>query len=843
MQRPCFAAPTLARILSSLTLVLVIILAEAAGAQALTLEQIMADPDWIGTPPESPYWADDGSAVYFERKRTGAEERDLYRVPLNGGQPGGQPGGGPVLVPLAERGKVDAPDGDLSRDRKWKTYSRAGDLYLKNLATGAIRQVTRTAEDESDPHFMADDRRIQLHRGAAVFVYDLETGLIAQPAELRLEKDPVEEKPDDYLKAQQLRLFDTIREKKEKQEAARAEERAARQADPTLPPLPWYLGDKVTLAATALSPSGDWMLAATLPKDLDTGKKSLMADFVTASGNVESKEVRTKVGAGKPVSPTLLLLDLRHHTQHKIDLAGLPGIKDDPLKAMREKAQAAREENAPDAKPESKPAERPVELTSFLWSKDGRRLALQLRAYDNKDRWIATLEPPAEPSAEPVLVSRHRLTDPAWINWTFNEMGWLEDDATLWYLSEESGFSHLYLVGTKETAKETAKEDKPRPLTRGRFEVSNPVLGRDGRFLYYTANAGHPGRYDAWRVDVASGRSEQLSRLGGLTTFAVSPDESRLLLTNSQLTRHDELFVQEIVKENGGDARQITHTVSAAFQAQPWTVPEIVPVPSSHSSPQGQVPIYSRVYVPAGAAEPGALRPAVVFVHGAGYLQNAHAGWSDYFHEFMFHTYLAQHGYVVLDMDYRASAGYGRDWRTAIYRRMGTPELEDLQDGVAWLVKNRHVDPRRVGVYGGSYGGFMTYMALFRAPDLFAAGAALRPVSDWAHYNHEYTSDILNTPEIDPEAYAASSPIEYAAGLRKPLLICDGMQDDNVFFQDNVRLVQRLIELGKENFELAVYPVEPHGFKRPSSWLDEYRRIFKLMETYVKNGAQPMRVP
>src|SRR6185369_1336958 len=235
--------------------------------------------------------------------------------------------------------------------------------------------------------------------------------------------------------------------------------------------------------------------------------------------------------------------------------------------------------------------------------------------------------------------------------------------------------------------------------------------------------------------------------------------------------------------------------------------------------------------------------PAVVFVHGAGYLQDAHAGWSSYFHELMFHTYLAQRGYVVLDMDYRGSAGYGRAWRAAIYRQMGHPELEDLQDGVAWLVKNKNVDPQRVGVYGGSYGGFMVYMSLFRAPDLFAAGAALRPVSDWAHYNHGYTSDILNTPEVDPEAYAASSPLEFAAGLTKPLLICDGMQDDNVFFQDNVRMVQRLIELKKQNFELAVYPIEPHGFREPTSWLDEYRRIFRLMETYVREGKKATVVP
>jgi dipeptidyl aminopeptidase/acylaminoacyl peptidase len=201
----------------------------------------------------------------------------------------------------------------------------------------------------------------------------------------------------------------------------------------------------------------------------------------------------------------------------------------------------------------------------------------------------------------------------------------------------------------------------------------------------------------------------------------------------------------------------------------------------------------------------------------------------------MFHTLLARRGYVVLDLDYRASSGYGRDFRTAIYRQMGEPELDDLADGVAWLVANRAVDAQRGGAYGGSYGGFLTMMALFKRPELFAAGAALRPVTDWAHYNQGYTSAILNTPEVDPEAYRRSSPIEFAAGLAKPLLICHGMVDDNVAFQDSVRLVQRLIELGKTDlFETAIYPFEPHAFKEPTSWVDEYKRILKLFETYLK---------
>src|SRR5205085_4025011 len=126
-------------------------------------------------------------------------------------------------------------------------------------------------------------------------------------------------------------------------------------------------------------------------------------------------------------------------------------------------------------------------------------------------------------------------------------------------------------------------------------------------------------------------------------------------------------------------------------------------------------------------------------------------------------------------------------------------------------------------------------MALFTTPDVFASGAALRPVTDWAQYNHGYTSSILNEPVLDSLSYAKSSPLYYAEGLKGRLLICHGMVDVNVHFQDAVRLTQRLIELGKDNWELAVYPVEDHGFVEPSSWTDEYKRILKLFdETLLK---------
>ena len=140
---------------------------------------------------------------------------------------------------------------------------------------------------------------------------------------------------------------------------------------------------------------------------------------------------------------------------------------------------------------------------------------------------------------------------------------------------------------------------------------------------------------------------------------------------------------------------------------------------------------------------------------------------------------------------------------------------------------------KRIGIYGGSYGGFITLMALFTESPHFGAGAALRSVTDWAHYNQGYTSNILNLPQNDTLAYRQSSPIYYAEGLQDPLLMAHGMVDTNVHFQDIIRLTQRFIELGKTRWELAAYPVEDHAFVRPSSWADEYRRIYELFERYL----------
>ena len=342
-------------------------------------------------------------------------------------------------------------------------------------------------------------------------------------------------------------------------------------------------------------------------------------------------------------------------------------------------------------------------------------------------------------------------------------------------------------------------------------------------FLLHTSEESPFVRH-AYRMATTGGTRTKLTREHGGHAIVMSPDGSRFADVYSASNLPPELYVAVTTR---GEGARLTTSTSEAFRSRAWLKPRIVRIPASDGV---QVP--ARIYTPQelGAQPNGA---AVLFVHGAGYLHNVHDYWSSYSREYAFNQYLASKGYVVLDVDYRASAGYGRDWRTAIYRWMGGRDLQDHVDASKYLTKEFGIDPERVGIYGGSYGGFMTLMALLTEPKFFGAGAALRSVTDWAHYNHGYTGAILNLPQNDSLAYVRSSPIFFANGLEDPLLMAHGMVDTNVHFQDIVRLSQRLIELGKTNWELAVYPVEDHGFTRPDSWTDEYRRIFELFERTI----------
>ncbi len=774
------------------------LLASPAPAAPLTLERIMADPDWIGPPVEQPYWSLDGRSILFRLKRTGSAVRDLHRVAASGGayRP----------VPARDLADLDAQTPVFDRARTRAAFIRNGDLFVREMGSRKLTQVTRSTATEAAPRFSADGTQVLYRVGSDWFAYHLASHASGPVALLVAGKDPDDKKSND-LERMQLRLIRTLARDRADRDSVKSNAEFLRRSDPSRAPLPVYMGDDVVLDQTALSPTGRWLLVVTTPKGYDAGRVGKMPVYVTESGYEEVEDTRTRVGRGEPAPETLWLVDLQRRTRHKLAYAPLPGIKDDMLASVRaENRRNATPDTSGGGKAKPDTAERRLEIATIAWNLQGTEAVVQLNAHDHKDRWLASVD-----LEKHALRPEHRQTDSAWVNWDYTQVGWMPDGKRLWFLSEETGYSHLYAKAPGSPAV---------ALTRGRFEMSAPEVSPDGRYVYALSNAEAPYAYDVYRVPSAGGPLARLTRLQGCSGFGLSPDGSRLWIQHSSTHTPVQLAT---CASSGGAVRELTDTRTAEYQAIRWPEPRIVAVPSSH----GAGPIWSRLYLPADTT---GLHPIVMFVHGAGYLQNTQLQFPYYFREQMFHHLLTERGYVVLDMDYRASQGYGRDWRTAIYRRMGTPELEDLTDGVRWLVREHGGDPGRVGIYGGSYGGFMALMAMFKAPDIYKAGAALRPVTDWAQYNHGYTSAILNTPQVDSLAYRRSSPIEFAEGLAGPLLICHGMMDDNVLFEDSVRLYQRLIELHKNDVTLAPYPLDRHSFSHADSWLDEYKRIFALFE-------------
>ncbi len=772
--------------------------AAPADITPITLDQAMAHPDWIGTPAETAWWSWDGKQVFFQQKRSASQLRDTFEaVP-----------GKPRRVLDAELANLDSDKVVYNRARTRSIVQRNGDLFERDHKSGTLTQITRGASGLAAPQYAADGRSVQFRAGHEWLAWTRADRLVSPLAAPTVGKDPAATPDEGALRDMQLRLISTLKRQKDERDAARDRAEEERRADPTRAPAPIWLGDKVVIDGSALSPDGRYLVVVTSPKDSEKGRIGKLPRYITESGYEEFEDQRPRVGRNMPVQHSVKLIELATRTVRDVAFDTLPGIGTDPLAALR-KAQKL---------PELK-GNRSVRVDddgeTVRWNSTGTQVAIMLRAVDNKDRWIATID-----VNNALLQPLHRMTDPAWVNSGNNDFGWLSDNSTLWFQSEESGYAHLYTIDAAR---------KARALTAGKWEATRIQWSADGTRAYMLCNPDHPGTYEVCTVGAADAKLHKLTALEGVEQFALSPDERQLLVHYSSSYMPTQLATLPVA---GGAPVQLTDTRSAAFKARRWIEPQYVAVPSTHGAGQ----VWGKLYRPA-LLEPGKRYPIVMFVHGAGYLQNVSKRYPVYFREHMFHNLLVEKGYIVLDLDYRASKGYGRDWRTAIYRQMGYPELEDYVDGVNWMAAKHQGDLKNVGVYGGSYGGFMTFMALMRQPDMFKAGAALRPVTDWTTYNHEYTANILNTPELDPEAYRKSSPIEYADKLTGSLLISHGMIDDNVFYQDSVRIAQRLIELKKDHWELASYPLERHAFVQPESWYDQYRRIFQLFERTLKPAA------
>ena len=762
-------------------------------AQTLKMEEIMKGNDFIGNLPENERWSLDGTTIYFDwnpNKELG-NSTYFWKKGMKAPQ---------------KASKEEAKFSKLRMLQKEGTgiyyFVDKGQLYSYSIKDKKTQKIYQHSVPVSSLQIGKELGVLFFKQSDNLFKFDTKLGSLVQLTNFRKGKsDDKPKEKESFLKEQQKELFQFVRDQEEKEKWNTANE------DPKSDfPKPYFVG-KNTIEATKVSPKGDFVTFRL--REESEVKQEEMEVFITADGYNKSKATKSKVSTNNLVNTKFGIYNVAKDTVYTVNFSTLIHIQDVPeYFKLYEKNKNA------DKKDKLIVAQAPI------YNEDGSYAIVEIRSQDNKDRWLVNLNLAAGSFKE--IEHQH---DEAWIggpgipSYAFSSgtLGFLSDNETIYFQSEKTGYSHLYTYNLRT--------NKKVQLTQGNWEVRGVVVSKDKKAFYLTTNQTHPGNRGFYKMNVSDAVLQPILTKDGAHEVSLSPDEKNLLVRYSYKNKPWELYWAS--NKKASSLEQITVSTTKEFESYQWRTPEVITFKA-----QDGTSVNARLYIPSTSQ---ANKAAVIFVHGAGYLQNAHNYWSTYHREYMFHNMLTDLGYTVLDIDYRGSDGYGRDVRTGIYRFMGGKDLSDQIDGKKFLVQNYGVDENRVGIYGGSYGGFITLMGMLTTPKEFAAGAALRSVTDWAHYNHGYTGNILNFPETDPDAYKKSSPIYFANNLEGNLLMLHGMVDDNVEYKDIVRLSQRFIELGKKKWSLASFPVESHGFKETYSWVDEYSRILDLFNSTLLN--------
>jgi dipeptidyl-peptidase 4 len=422
-------------------------------------------------------------------------------------------------------------------------------------------------------------------------------------------------------------------------------------------------------------------------------------------------------------------------------------------------------------------------IARVYWTPDSSKLAIE-RFTRVQNELDLTLADASTGAAKSIL----HESDPYWIN--HNDLFHFLSDGRFIWGSERDGFQHLYLY------RPDGKLDKR--ITEGNWEVTNLAgVDESHQMLYFVSSEASPLERQLYSIKFNGKDRKRISQGAGTHNISMSPTSDYYLDAFSNLTQPPRRTVHASDGAEWSVYREADHRLTDEYEVLPS---EIVTFKGS----QGTL-FYARLIKPANF-HAGEKYPAIVMVYGGPGAQSVRNSWSGATWE----QALAQRGFVIWQMDNRGSIGRGHAFETPIYRRMGKVELADQLEGIRYLVGQGFVDPAHIGIYGWSYGGYMTLYSLLNAPDVFRAGIAGAPVTNWRNYDTIYTERYLGLPSDNAEGYRASSAAEYADKLKAKLLMVHNIEDDNVLFQNSMQMAEAFERSGKL-FDMVVYPQKSHG--------------------------------
>jgi dipeptidyl-peptidase-4 len=419
------------------------------------------------------------------------------------------------------------------------------------------------------------------------------------------------------------------------------------------------------------------------------------------------------------------------------------------------------------------------------WTPDGRHVVNQIQ--DREQTWLDLNLAEADTGRNRTLF---RETTEAWVNENGNPV-WLNDGSFLWF-SERTGFKHLYRIEPDGSVRNQ--------VTGGRWDVRT-LYGVDhaGGLVYFAASERSPIGTDIYRIKVDGSGLTRLSRVDGTHRAIFNPGFTLFADVWSNVTTPSQVRLHR--SSDGSEVRVIDLNPVPALRDYRLSVPEFVQVKTRDGfvmegmmikpvdfNPARRYPVYQFTYAGPGASQ----------------VKNQWGG-----REYMFHQMLAQHGVIVWVLDNRSASGKGVESQWPVYGRLGELELQDLEDGVAWLKKQPYVDSTRMVLSGWSYGGFMTAYAMTHSTS-WSAGIVGAPVTDWRDYDSIYTERLMKLPKNNPDGYRRTAPRFSADKLQGLLLLLHGTMDDNVHLQNSVQFAYELQRAGKP-FEMMVYPKSRHG--------------------------------